>query len=97
MEIIIRCSSCNAPLASVRQFNPLNQRQVIPVKQKIIANCCHCGDKSWPLEIEGKIGVGNTEYSVASAVPSEVVIDDTTCGFNIMDIVINTERIKQWK
>jgi hypothetical protein len=80
------------------QFNPLKGKkfQYIPEKQSITAKCCHCGDKSFPVEVEGKIGIGSTEYTLAIPRPDETPIDETHVSFDVTRVIINTEVLKVW-
>ena len=51
-----RCSNCNAPLADVRIVDP-----DADISWDIIAECCHCGDKSYQKTIKGVFQIGMTE------------------------------------
>lgn len=79
--VLIRCSNCNAPLVEVLITQPK-----IDVETILVAQCGHCGDKSFQKKIKGGYYLGHTEYSEYTDVDSEK-----------SPIIITTAGVKKWK
>jgi hypothetical protein len=47
-DVVIRCSNCDRHLLSL-----VITRADAPVLNKIVVECCHCGDKSFEEEVKG--------------------------------------------
>ena len=48
----IRCSNCNKDLVQI-----VNKKISGEIFYKMVVKCPFCGDKSWEVEIKGKVGV----------------------------------------
>ena len=77
------CSNCKAPLVDIWVNYPNDS------VWNFIAECCHCGDKSYMQKVEGIFLIGGTEES-----QKYTAIDD----FNIEDdpIIIKTKQVKPY-
>jgi len=91
---IINCSNCEAPLCEVFIYEEPqlddSENQELPriqeVQGSLVAQCIHCGDKSYRLAYEGKIAFSSTEYSRALPEPEDE-----------NKIIVYTEKIKTWQ
>jgi hypothetical protein len=59
-HVIIRCSNCNKPLVDIWRTRP---QEIDPYTNKIfewkfIAECCYCGDASYPTTVLGGFHMG---------------------------------------
>lgn len=50
---LLKCSRCGAPLVDVLAIKP-----EVPVTLKYQADCPHCGDHSYPVEVTGITAIG---------------------------------------
>lgn len=79
---VIECSNCGAPLAEVWVTQP-----ELRYRWKLRAKCCHCGDASFIVKINGGFDLGSTDYTIIG--PYEEIESD---GY----ILIETEKLKVW-
>lgn len=93
----VQCSNCIAPLANLLQANPGTRG----VAFKIVAECPHCGDRSFEYTVYGGFGLGNgglsnPEYpdDADEDIVYTDVIDQTWEGDVI---VLKTRKRKDWK
>lgn len=56
---LLECSACGAPLLNVLLVDP-----EVDVTFKYRADCPHCGDHSFPLELTGQVYIGSSDYTV---------------------------------
>lgn len=52
---LLRCSACGEALLEVKVVKPKT-----PVTLQYQADCPHCGDHSFPLELKGEVLIGHT-------------------------------------
>jgi hypothetical protein len=57
-DVFVKCSNCDAPLAECWITRP-----EMKIKSRIVADCPHCGDKSFITEVAGKFHLGQTEFT----------------------------------
>lgn len=56
---VLKCSACGVDLVEIILVDP-----EIPVTFKYRADCPHCYDHSFPLELTGRIIIGHTEHTI---------------------------------
>jgi hypothetical protein len=79
-----RCSGCNAPLADI-WVNHIDDS----IEWNFIAECCHCGDKSYQQTILGMFSIGQTEEGQKYTAIEEFTLDTDP-------IVIKTKQVKPY-
>jgi len=84
-DVTIRCSACDMPLVQL-----VVTRSHVDVSQKIVAECCHCGDKSFVETINGMFALGACEGSSISTM--DIIDQDTRDGIIFMDVLIKTKK-----
>jgi hypothetical protein len=82
--IIIVCSNCGAKLATVKVTRPKAK-----IKSYIVAECCHCDDRSFKLEILGSFLIGGTDTTSIRDYPMETSSDSE---YFIQDITVKTKK-----
>lgn len=80
----IICSNCGEKLATIKVTRPKAK-----IKSYIVAECCHCGDKSFKTEIFGSFLIGGTDTTSIRDYPMETSSDSE---YFIQDIVIKTKK-----
>lgn len=91
--VIISCSNCKCPLVEV-----IIVKEDDTKSEKIVAECCHCQDKSFKTTIKGKLIYASTDWCHATPEPvlkprkfSDDPIEYTG------EILVKTSKIKTWK
>lgn len=82
--LIITCSNCGEKLTTIKVTRPKAK-----IKSYIIAECCHCGDKSFKSEIFGSFLIGGTDTTSIRDYPMETSSDST---YFIQDIIVKTKK-----
>jgi hypothetical protein len=59
-HVILRCSACNKPLVDIWRTRPnqIDPRTGKAFEWKFVAECCYCGDKSYPTTVLGGFHIG---------------------------------------
>jgi DNA-directed RNA polymerase subunit RPC12/RpoP len=88
----INCSACKAPLFDII---PKHESKKVT---KIIAECPHCGDKSFQKTVEGEFYFGNTEYTVMTE-PDFIKMEmepNNQKKIKYAEVMIYTRKVKKW-
>ena len=85
-KTIIKCSRCEAELVEIWIIRPKAK-----ISTTITAECPHCGDKSFGVQIEGQYCIGNIESG------KTVMIDTPTKTTNLGDRLVQTIVVKTEK
>jgi len=67
-HIIIKCSRCNKPLVDIWVNRPN-----APAISKIVAQCPHCGDKSFAVRVSGLYQIGATPETAYDGSNMEII------------------------
>jgi len=70
-DVMVHCSNCEAPLAELWVTRP-----EMSIKTEVVAECPHCGDKSYIVELEGKFHLGHTDVTTVVNIEMESERDD---------------------
>ncbi len=93
-EIHLTCSSCAAPLVDI-----IKRDDTISGKlSKLIANCPHCGDKSYVKTISGDFFIGHTDYTEYTGFQwdkIEYAPDNKT--MRLCEVTVQTKKRKSFK
>lgn len=81
--IIIKCSNCGKELVTIKVTRPYAK-----IKSFIIAECCHCSDKSFKQEIIGSFIIGGTDITSIIDYPMETDIEGE---FFIQKVLVKTK------
>lgn len=81
---ILQCSNCNKELCEIKVTRPKAN-----IKSFVVAECCHCGDKSFKQEIIGGFIIGGTEETSVVGYPMDTETDDK---YFIQKITIKTKK-----
>lgn len=84
-DVFVYCSECNAPLAELWITRP-----EMKIKSEVVAECPHCGDKSYITELQGKFHLGQTECT--SIVNQELEMDTLADGTLLQKILLKTVK-----
>jgi hypothetical protein len=79
------CSKCGAPLADLWVTAP-----DADITWNFVAECCHCGDRSYAKEVKGAFSAGSSERSA-----KYTIIEDY--DYSSDPIVIKTHKVKQYE
>ena len=84
----LHCSDCGVALCEVFVYlpQPVEGEEFLPENYQIIAECPHCKDKSYKVQVQGKIAFSSTEYTKAFPEYNH----DNSC------IIVKTEIKKAW-
>ncbi len=82
-HVIIECSACGAPLVDC-----WITKKKFDIQTKIIADCPHCGDKSFEQTIGGGFHLGITDYTV--------LVDQTINDDNNQIYIETAKGTKLW-
>jgi len=86
-KVIIKCSNCEEALVEIWVVRPNAQ-----MLSKIVAECPHCGDKSFLEEISGQFCVGKVESGRTLLIDTPTTYDTSESGMLIQNITIKTEK-----
>ncbi len=81
---LFRCSNCNAPLADLWVNFPSEE-----ILWDFVAECCHCGDKSYKQTVHGSFFLGESEEVAEYTKVSDTDLDQDP-------IVIKTVQVKPY-
>ena len=84
-DIFVKCSECGAPLAELWITRP-----EMKIRSEVTADCPHCGDKSFIVELEGKFHLGQTDFT--AIVDQELNMDRDDDGMLVQKIHLKTEK-----
>ena len=84
-SVFVYCSNCNAPLAELWITRPEMQ-----IKSEVVAECPHCGDKSYITELYGKFHLGQTDYT--SIINQALEIETLEDGMLVQKILLKTVK-----
>lgn len=91
-QTLLTCSGCDKELCYVWANQPSKK-----VDFKIVAKCCYCDDKSFPIEIHGGFAVRGYDRKLeGSNLPEDVrpVVDIVNVDYSDDDcVVIETEKV----
>ncbi len=85
---LIKCSGCDKPLVFVWANRP-----ELDIDYNVLAECCYCEDKSFPLQIHGGFSIRGYDREIDS--PENVrpivnIVNMRHCGDNI---TIETQKV----
>jgi hypothetical protein len=90
--IVIECSNCRAPLVEVIIVKDTDE------ENKVVAECCHCGDKSFQTIIRGSKIYASTEYNHSTpefVLKARQFSDDPIERTG--EVLVRTKKIKEWR
>lgn len=87
--VVLVCSNCGEKLVTIKVTRPKAK-----IKSYIIAECCHCGDKSFKSEIFGSFLIGGTDTTSIRDYPMETSSDSE---YFIQNIIVKTKKYKDDK
>lgn len=79
-----KCSRCFAPLADIWVNYPDDD-----ISWNFVAECCHCGDKSYQQTVKGSFSIGRTPESEQYTAIEDIDMDTDP-------IVIKTKKVKNY-
>lgn len=79
-----RCSRCDAPLADI-WVNHIDDS----MEWNFVAECCHCGDKSYQQTVKGSFVIGQTEEGQKYTSIDHFTLDTEP-------IIIKTKKVQQY-
>lgn len=85
-HVIVECSDCKAPLLDIWITGKTDA-----VENQFIAECPHCGDKSYLSSVKGLIYMGVTDYTHIENVETEKLSE------NLNKTLVKTGVSKKWK
>jgi hypothetical protein len=72
-HVFLTCSACGKPLVDIWcvKKDVIDPRTGKPFVWKVQALCCYCGDKSFPVEVQGRIVPGCVGIDIPNPDPDE--------------------------
>jgi hypothetical protein len=87
-DILVSCSNCDMPLIYVWPNHPK-----LDIDVKIIANCCYCDDKSFPLEVHGGFGYRGYDRPMDNPENVRPIVNITNISQDGDRVTVETEKV----
>lgn len=85
--IIVKCSSCKIELAEIWMIRPS-----APITSDIVAECPHCGDKSFKINVSGQYCLGHVESGKTLIVDTPTDFEKLENGVIKQNVLIKTRK-----